>query len=150
MSLSDNLMWRYFELLSTKSMSDIEALKQGVESGAKHPKLVKEELAFEMTARYHGTEKAEAARQEFNAVFAGGGIPDDIPEHVCVEGETSTPVVFLTDAGLTASRGEARRLIAQKALTVNDAPCADGGTPLAKGEYVIKLGKKRFLRLTVR
>ena len=112
-------------------------------------KLVKEELAFEMTALYHDKDAAQEARQGFNAVFAGGGVPDDAPTHTCAHGEASAPVAFLADSGLTASRGEARRLITQNALSVDDTPCADGVTPLAPGEYVIKLGKKRFLRLTV-
>lgn len=149
MSLSDELMWRYFELLSDKSMDEIEGLRQAVLAGEKHPKLVKEELAFELAARYHSEKEAAEARQEFNAVFAGGGVPDDAPTHVCTEGESSSPVVFLADSGLTASRGEARRLISQKALSINDALCEDGATPLKKGEHVIKLGKKRFLLLTV-
>ncbi len=149
MSISDDLMWRYFELLSTKSLEEIHALRQDVEGGARHPKLVKEELAFEMTARYHNTDKAEEARQGFNAVFAGGGVPDDAPSHSCREGDTSTPVAFLSDAGLTASRGEARRLIAQKALHIDDVLCLDGAAPLKPGDYIVKLGKKRFLRLRV-
>ena len=149
MSLSDDLMWRYFELLSNKSLDAIDALRKDVENGTRHPKLVKEELALELTARYHDQDAAETARQEFNAVFADGGVPDDAPSHVCKQGDLSTPVAFLTDAGLTASRGEARRLIAQNALTVDGALCTDGQTPFEKGEYVIKLGKKRFLRLTV-
>lgn len=149
MSLSDDLMWRYFELISIKSMEEIASLKKGVEDGSLHPKLVKEDLAFEMTERYHGKDKAEEAKQEFNAVFAGGGVPDDAPTHVCKQGESSCPAVFLTDSGLTASRGEARRLVAQNALTINDEPHDDALAPLEAGEYVIKLGKKRFLRLTV-
>lgn len=149
MSLSDDLMWRYFELLSNKSMDAIEALRKDVENGARHPKLVKEELALELTARYHDQAAAEAARQEFNAVFAGGGVPDDAPSHTCIQGDLSTPVAFLADSGLTGSRGEARRLTAQNALTVDGALCTDGQTPFEKGAYVIKLGKKRFLRLTV-
>ena len=149
MSLSDDLMWRYFELLSTRSMEEIAGLRKGVEEGSKHPKLVKEGLAFEMTERYHGRDKAEEARQEFNAVFAGGGIPDDAPVHVCKQGEASCPAAFLADSGLTASRSEARRLVAQNALTVDDQVCTDALAPLEAGEYVIKLGKKRFLRLTV-
>ena len=149
MSISDELMWRWYELLSVKTLDDIASLKRDVESGARHPKLVKEELALEMTARYHGEAKAAEARQEFNAVFVGGGVPDDAPTHICKSGEASTPVFFLTDAGLTASRGEARRLVAQNALSVDDTVYTDGAAPLPAGEYVIKLGKKRFLRLTV-
>lgn len=149
MSISDALMWRYYELLSNKSMEEIAALQQAVESGERHPKLVKEELALELTGRYHGADKALEARQEFNAVFAGGGVPEDAPTHTCKEGEASAPVIFLTDSKLAPSRGEARRLIAQNALQVNDTLCTDGAAPLPKGEYVIRLGKKRFLRLTV-
>jgi len=149
MSLSDDLMWRYFELLSSKSLAEIAGLRREVESGAKHPKAAKEDLAFELVARYHGEKEAAEARQEFNAVFAGGGVPDDAPEHACIEGESSSPVVFLTDSGLTVSRGEARRLISQKALSIDDALCEDGAMPLKKGSYIIRLGKKRFLRLTV-
>lgn len=149
MSLSDDLMWRYFELLSDKSLDAIEALAKDVESGTRHPKLVKEELALELTARYHDAKAAEEAKREFNAVFVGGGVPDDAPTHTCPPGEPSAPAAFLADSGLTGSRGEARRLVAQNALTVDGALCTDPLTPFAKGEYVIKLGKKRFLRLTV-
>lgn len=149
MSVSDALMWRYFELLSGKSLEEIRTLKKDVEAGTRHPKEVKEELALELTERYHGLNAAREARQAFQAVFVGHGVPDDAPQYAVKEGEASAPAVFLTDAGLTASRGEARRLISQKALSVNDEPCMDSSTPLGKGEYVIKLGKKRFLRLTV-
>jgi tyrosyl-tRNA synthetase len=149
MSISDDLMWRYFELLSTRTLDEIAALRRAVADGEKHPKLVKADLAFEMTARYHGEDSALEARREFNAVFAGGGTPDDAPRHVCRQGEDSSPVAFLTDAGLTASRGEARRLVAQKALSVDGRLCTDALTPLAPGAYVVKLGKKRFLRLCV-
>ncbi len=149
MSISDELMWRYYELLSIKTLDEVAALRRSVEEGKTHPKAAKEELAFEMTARYHSTAAAEEAKMGFNAVFAGGGVPDDAPTHTCAVGDASAPAVFLTDSGLTASRGEARRLIAQNALSIDDTLCTDGATPLAKGEYVIKLGKKRFLRLTV-
>ena len=149
MSISDDLMWSYFELISVKTLEEIDALKQDVATGAKHPKAVKESLANEITAQYHGQQAADEAQQGFNAVFAKGGVPDDAPTFTCAQGETSSPVIFLTDAGLTPSRGEARRLIAQNALSIDDNPCTDGATPLEKGEYVIKLGKKRFLRLTV-
>ena len=149
MSLSDNLMWRYFELLSDKSLQEIAELRTAVENGSRHPKLVKEELALELTARYHSQDKAEEARQGFNAVFAGGGVPDDAPAHTCKEGEDSAPIAFLSASGLVASRGEARRLIGQNALSIDDAPCGDALAPLKKGRYVVKLGKKRFLRLTV-
>lgn len=150
MSLSDDLMWRYFELLSDKSLEEIALLRQDVEAGRAHPKAVKEELALELTARYHDLKAAEEARAGFNAVFAGGGIPEDTPELSVPAGEEAAPVAFLSAAGLTASRGEARRLVAQNALSVDGEVRTDPLEPLAPGSYVIKLGKKRFLKLTVR
>ncbi|MDR1947229.1 MAG: tyrosine--tRNA ligase [Desulfovibrio sp.] len=149
MSLSDKLMWRYFELLSAKSLAEIAGLRRDVERGTRHPKTVKEELALELTALYHGAAKAEEARAGFNAVFVEGGTPDEAPEYRCPEGEDSAPAAFLAASGLAPSRSEARRLIAQKALHVNGVLHTDGATPLGKGFYIIKLGKKRFLRLTV-
>ena len=149
MSISDELMWVYYELLSEKGMKEIAALRRDVEEGRAHPKAAKEALAHEIAARYHGNTAADAARREFAAVFAGGGMPEDTPEHTCRSGEASVPPVFLTDASLAPSRGEARRLIAQNALTVDGRPCLDATTPFAPGSYCVKLGKKRFLKLTV-
>lgn len=149
MAISDELMWRYYELLSSKSLEDIAALRAGVENGSIHPKAAKEELAHEMVTRYHSRQAADEARQGFNAVFAGGGVPDDAPTFTCAHGENSTPSAFLADAGLVKSRGEAKRLIKEGALSIDGQRCDDALSPLATGEYVIKLGKKRFLRLTV-
>ena len=95
MAISDELMWRYYELLSAKSLEDIAALKASVTSGELHPKAAKENLAHEMVARYHSEKDADEAKQGFNAVFAGGGVPDDMTEHQCVSGEDSTPPVVL-------------------------------------------------------
>ena len=149
MAISDELMWRYYELLSSKSLEDIAALRTGVENGSIHPKAAKEELAHEMVTRYHSRQAADEARQGFNAVFAGGGVPDDAPTFTCAHGENSAPSAFLADAGLVKSRGEAKRLIKEGALSIDGQRCDDALSPLAAGEYVIKLGKKRFLRLTV-
>lgn len=150
MAISDELMWRYYELLSAKSLEDIAALKESVQNGALHPKAAKENLAHEMVSRYHSEKDADEARQGFNAVFAGGGVPDDMPEHTCTCGEDSTPPVFLEAAGLVKSRGEAKRLMKEGALSVDGERCEDAITPLTAGEYVVKLGKKRFLKLIVR
>ena len=143
-------MWRFYELISSKSLEEIAELKNAVEEGRLHPKKAKEELAYEIVARYNGEEKAKEALQGFNAVFADGGVPDDAPEFSCEHGEASKPPVFLTDAGLAASRGEAKRLIKQGSLSLDGQRCEDAETPLEPGSYVVKLGKKRFLRLTVR
>ena len=150
MAISDELMWRYYELLSAKSLEDIAALKASVAHGELHPKAAKENLAHEMVCRYHSEKDADEARQGFNAVFAGGGVPDDMPEHSCNCGEDSTPPVFLEAAGLVKSRGEAKRLMKEGALSVDGERCEDAVTPLNAGEYVVKLGKKRFLKLIVR
>ncbi|MCL2123262.1 MAG: tyrosine--tRNA ligase [Desulfovibrionaceae bacterium] len=149
MSVSDDLMWRYYELLSVKSLGEIAALKVDVEHGRLHPKAAKEELAFEMVSRYHDEKSAHEARQGFNAVFAGGAAPDDAPAYNCRKGEASTPPAFLEAAGLVKSRSEARRLIKEGALNIDAVRCEDAQTPLAPGAYIVKLGKKRFLRLTV-
>ena len=150
MAISDELMWRYYELLSAKSLEDIAELKTSVQNGSLHPKAAKENLAHEMVSRYHSEKDADEARQGFNAVFAGGGVPDDMPEHSCTCGEDSTPPVFLEAAGLVKSRGEAKRLMKEGALSVDGERCEDAVTPLTAGEYVVKLGKKRFLKLIVR
>ena len=150
MAISDELMWRYYELLSAKSLEDIAVLKDSVQNGQLHPKAAKENLAHEMVSRYHTEKDADEARQGFNAVFAGGGVPDDMPEHNCACGEDSTPPVFLEAAGLVKSRGEAKRLMKEGALSIDGERCEDAVTPLTAGEYVVKLGKKRFLKLIVR
>lgn len=150
MSVSDELMWRYYELLSARSLDDIAGLQQQVAQGSLHPKIVKEDLAHEMVARYHSEKAADEARQGFNAVFAGGAVPEDIPQHQCQHGDDSTPPAFLEAAGLVKSRGEAKRLIKEGALTIDDARHDDAVTPLTAGTYVIKLGKKRFLKVFVK
>lgn len=150
MSISDDLMWRYYELLSARSLEDVAALRRGVEGGELHPKAVKEDLAVEMVARYHAPDAALAAKQGFNAVFAGGEAPEHMPEYACAHGEDSAPPAFLEGAGLVKSRGEAKRLIKEGALSVDGSRRDDAVTPLAAGIYVVRLGKKRFLRLTVR
>ena len=137
MAISDELMWRYYELLSSKSLEDIAALRAGVENGSIHPKAAKEELAHEMVTRYHSRQAADEARQGFNAVFAGGGVPDDAPTFTCAHGENSAPSAFLADAGLVKSRGEAKRLIKEGALSIDGQRCDDALSPLAAGEYVI-------------
>ncbi|MDE5879220.1 MAG: tyrosine--tRNA ligase, partial [Desulfovibrio sp.] len=114
------------------------------------PKAAKEGLAAEMVARYHGEDAARAARQSFNAVFAGRSFPEDAPEYACAAGEESAPAAFLEAAGLVKSRAEAKRLVKEGALSIDGDRVSDAGAPLAAGSYEVRLGKKRFLRLTVR
>lgn len=149
MSISDDLMWRYYELLSTRSMEWIEGAKKDVANGAAHPMRVKEELAREIVARYHSPEDAENAAAQFGAVFAGGGFPADAPQFKATAGDASAPLNFLEAAGLVKSRADAKRLIREGALHVDGARVDDATRPLARGDHQIRLGKKRFLLLTV-
>ncbi|MDR1777869.1 MAG: tyrosine--tRNA ligase [Desulfovibrio sp.] len=149
MAISDNLMWRYYELLSSQSLERIAALKADVAENRLHPKLAKENLAHEITSRYHGQNAANEARRAFNAVFADGAVPEDMPEFSCRTEDDALPPVFLAAAGLVKSRGEARRLIREGALFVDGERWEDETAPLPEGKHVLKLGKKRFLRLVV-
>ncbi len=149
MSISDDLMWRYYELLSAQSLDEIDVLKQKVESGELHPKLAKEELALEIVSLYHGNDKAQEARQGFNAVFAKGAFPEDAAKLSVKEGDDSLPPVFLAEAKLAVSRSDAKRKIAAGAFSINNDKCLDDKTPLTKGTYQIKYGKNGFLLLTV-
>ncbi|MDR0816255.1 MAG: tyrosine--tRNA ligase [Desulfovibrio sp.] len=150
MAISDELMWRYYELLSVKSLEEIAALKADVAESRRHPKLAKESLAHEITCRYHGQKAADEASRGFNAVFACGAVPEDLPVLVCENEDETTPPALLAAAGLVKSRSAARRLVREGALSVNGKRWNDEASPLPSGEHVIKLGKKRFLRLVVR
>ena len=148
MSVSDDLMWSYYELLSAKDMNEIAALKKGVAEGSLHPKKVKEDLAHEFVARFHGEKAADEARADFNAVFADGGVPADAPSGE-MDAKDADPVSILANFGLAKSRSEARRKIAEGGFYVDGAQVKDDKTPLTSGSYVIRFGKKKFLKLTV-
>ena len=151
MSISDELMWNWYELISVKSLEEIADMKARVQEGTLHPKLVKEELAMEIVARYHGEEAARAAREEFNNVFRKGGIPEDaITWSVNSAEDDCSPVAILAATGLVPSRGEAKRKIAAGSLKVNGEKITDGLTALPAGEYTLKYGKKGFVVLTVK
>lgn len=151
MSISDDLMWNWYELISVKSLEEIADMKARVQAGTLHPKLVKEELAMEIVARYHGEEAARAAREGFNNVFGKGGIPEDaITWSVNSAEDDCSPVAILAATGLVPSRGEAKRKIAAGSLKVNGEKLTDGLTALPAGEYTLKYGKKGFVVLTVK
>ncbi len=149
MSVSDELMWNYYELLSAKSMEEIAALKVKVAAGSLHPKAVKEDLAHEFVARFYDEKAADEARADFNAVFADGGVPADAPEGE-MEAAAADPVSVLADFQLAKSRSEARRKIAEGGFYVDGKQVRDDKTTLAPGSYVIRFGKKKFLKLTVK
>jgi len=147
MSISDELMFRYFELLSDKSMNEVNRLRQNMEEGSLHPKQIKEELAFELTSRFYDTETAKKAKQEFDKVFSEQGIPEDMPE---IENDPEDPAPIgdlITRAGITASKSEAKRLCKQGAVSLQGSKVQDPNYILPGGEHILKVGKKKFLKV---
>lgn len=148
MSITDDLMIRYYELLSRISVNDFEALRKGLADKTLHPKKAKEDLAVEIVARYWGKEAAVHEREEFERIFRDRGVPEDIPfSEIPWEGEDMWIPRVLKAAGLAASTGEAVRLIKQGGLSIDDARVGDPEMRLPKGEYLFKVGKRRFLRV---
>lgn len=148
LSVSDDLMFRYFSLLSDLSNVQIADLKSRVEGNLLHPKEVKKQLARELTARFHGLVAAEAAEENFEKVFQQGGVPDDIPEVRCTTAEPIALPQLLVDAGLVKSTSEARRMIQQSAVSINGEKVGDV-TALVNplGEILVKVGKRRFCKV---
>ncbi len=146
MSISDELMFRYYELLSDRASSTIEKMKLDIERGELHPKKAKEDLAFEITARFHGIEGAKKAREEFRRVFSKHNLPSDMPE-VALESPEITLCDVLVDKGLCKSRSEVRRLCKQNAVSIDGRRVQDPYFKFDPGEFVIKVGKRRFLKV---
>jgi len=146
MSISDDLMWRYYELLTDIPLEEIERLKQAVAEGREHPKEVKKRLAMEIVARYHSLEAAQKAAEEFEKVFAKGGVPEDIPTVETAEEKIWLPR-FLKDHGLVKSTSEGKRLVAQGAIQLDGKKLREEEVCLSPGEHVFRIGKKRFLRV---
>ena len=147
LSISDELMWRYFELLSTKTLEDIASIRAGVEDGSLHPKKVKEDLAIEITTRFHTNELALEAKAEFEKVHAKSQIPTNIEEFSC-----DAPVWIakaLLDCNIEPSTSQARRDIKQGAVKINQEKISDIQLQLAVGEYVLQVGKRKFAKLKV-
>jgi tyrosyl-tRNA synthetase len=148
LSISDALMWRYYELLSDKSLKEIEAIKAGVEKGSLHPKKVKEDLAQEITARFHSQEAAQAAKAEFDKVHAKSQIPTDMEEFE-VEGPIWIAKV-LHECKMEPSTSQARRDIKQGAVKIDQQKVSDEQLQLESGEYVLQVGKRKFARVKVK
>jgi tyrosyl-tRNA synthetase len=148
MSASDELMLRYYELLSHISLEELNALKAGIAQGAVHPKHAKENLAIEIVERYWGREEAQRVKEEFEHIFRQKGLPDEIPvcELAWDEDGMWVPKIMKL-SGLTQSTGEAIRLIKQGGVSINDVKHIDADLKLAKGEYLFKAGKRKFLKI---
>lgn len=148
LSVSDDLMFRYFSLLSDLSTAAIEDLKAKIADGSLHPKVVKQQLARELTARFHGKEAAAAAEQSFETVFKKGGIPDEVPEFICISPEPVALPNLLLDTGLVTSTSEARRMVKQSAVSIDGEKITDAHALLEpRGEILIKVGKRRFCKV---
>jgi tyrosyl-tRNA synthetase len=146
LSISDVLMWRWYTLLSFKSMAEIDGLRREVESG-RNPKDAKVMLAKEITARFHSAAAAEAAEQDF-INRSKGGVPDDIPE-ASVNGAPMGIAALLKATGLAASTGEGNRLIDGGGVRVDSSVVSDKALKLDAGSYVLQVGKRKFAKVTL-
>lgn len=149
MSVSDELMWRYFELLSFRSLEDVVKLKQGVDEG-RNPRDVKFELAQEIVERFHDRAAADGALQDFMQRFQKGGMPDDMPElEVFAEGGTIPLANLLKEAGLSQSTSDAMRMVKQGAVRIDSERVEDPRIAIKPGEAVYQVGKRKFARVKV-
>ena len=148
MSVSDDLMFRYFELLSSLDLDEIKGLKDGIAGGRLHPKDVKTRFAQELVARFHGTQAAKDASAGFEAQFSRGEVPDDIPEFKLSPDEKTIYLPrILKEAGLVESTSEVRRLIKQGAVSIDGEKVQSEEIEVQGPQAVLKVGKRRFLRV---
>jgi tyrosyl-tRNA synthetase len=148
MSISDALMWRYYELLSFRALADIAQLKRAAEQG-RNPRDIKLELASEITARFHDAAAAERAQRDFLARVSDKAVPQDLPVKVlAVEAAGLRLANLLKEAGLAASTSEANRKIEEGAVRIDGVKVGDRGLTLKAGaEHVFQLGARRFARV---
>jgi tyrosyl-tRNA synthetase len=150
MSISDDLMWRYFEVLSFRSLDDIEKLRKAVADGL-NPRDAKFELGQEIVARFHSDVAAERARQEFIARFQKGAMPDEIPDKALDSQDGRLGIAhLLRGAGLVSSTSEAFRMIKQGAVKIDGERVADRSLEIEAGStHVYQVGKRKFARVTL-
>lgn len=148
LSISDDLMWRYYELLSTKSLQEVQDLKDGVLNKTLHPKAVKDALAIELVNKFHENGAGELAKEEFSKVFAKKDIPTEMNEFTFEEGININQV--LVQANLVNSTSQARRDIKAGAVKLNLEKVSDEKLNLKIGEYVLQKGKKNFAKIFIK
>lgn len=154
MSIADNLMVRYFELVTPVSLEEVRAIAQGLADGNLHPRDVKMRLARELVTAYHGPEAALAAEEEFKNIFQKGELPDEIPDAFIsaaeLENGEMSAAKLLQSAGLVTSTSEARRLITQGAVKLNEEKIADfNARVVVSTGMIIRAGKRKFARVVV-
>lgn len=148
LSVSDELMWRYYELLSEKSLKEIEEIKNFVKNGTLHPKVAKENLALELTTRFYNEESAIVAKREFDNVFKSNKIPTEIEEFEMEDGVWICKA--LVDAKIEPSTSQARRDIKQGGVRINQEKVSDDKLNLTVGEYTLQVGKRKFAKVKVK
>jgi tyrosyl-tRNA synthetase len=146
MSISDEMMWKYFDLLSFRSIADVAALKAEV-AGGRNPRDAKVAIAQEIVARFHSQQAAEDALADF-VNRSKGGIPDDIPELALAGAPLGIPQL-LKQANLCASTSEAMRMVDQGGVRVDGAVISDKALKLDAGTFVLQVGKRKFARVTL-
>jgi tyrosyl-tRNA synthetase len=147
LSISDELMWRYYELLSGKTLKEIEELKTGVKDGVLHPKIVKEKLAYEITQRFHGDTNAKNAKEEFDKIHKQNDLPSDMEEF-----SLNAPVWIakaFVECKLSSSTSQVRRDISQGAAKLNQEKINNEQLQLNTGEYILQIGRRKFAKLKV-
>ncbi len=147
MSVSDDLMWRYYTLLSAKTLEEIEDLKHGILNQTLHPKAVKEDLASEIVTRYYDDDQAIKAKEQFSKVFSANLLPEILSESDFDEGVGILDV--LKQIGFCPSTSQARRDIQGGGVRINQEVIKNESYRFVKGNYVIQLGKKRFMKLNI-
>ena len=152
MSIPDELMIRYFELVTAVSMEDIKKIKEGLENNSLHPRDIKMRLAREIVTIYHGLDAAFQAEEEFKNMFQKGELPDDIPEYKLAPEELEDNTIWLPKlmqlAGLVSSTSEGRRLIQQGAVKINDEKVSDPkATITLEAGMIIRAGKRKFAKI---
>lgn len=148
MSISDELMMRYYELLSDITVDELEGLKKGIKDGSVHPMGLKKRLAREIIQRFHSEAEASDAQREFEKVFSQRELPEDMPVvELKWDGDELWLPRIMTTTTIAPSGSEARRLIKEGAVTVNGERVTDIEKKLKRAEYIIKVGKKRFVKV---
>ncbi|MDR3163157.1 MAG: tyrosine--tRNA ligase [Helicobacteraceae bacterium] len=147
LSISDDQMWRWYELLSAKSLEEIAALRDSVKVGGAHPKKAKGDLAVELVSRYHGASAAQKAELEFDRVHSQNALPEEMEEFLF-----AAPIWIgkaFVEAGLVASTSELKRVLQSRSMKLNGETLEDFRLELQTGEFVAQIGKRKFVRVKV-
>jgi tyrosyl-tRNA synthetase len=151
MSIDDNIMFKYYELTTDIPMDEVNRMKEDMLAGKMHPKDIKVRLAKELCTQFYDQKTADEAEAEFNRIFVNKDTPDEIPEFKVKDSDLKDDKIWIVKlmvlAGLTATNGEARRLITSGAVTFENEKIADPDLELPKNDGIIKVGKRKFVKI---